>query len=33
MKNIDLADLNTRAATAFGLAIIALLLAYIAFFK
>ena len=28
-----LADINTRAAIAFGLAIIGLLLAYIAFFK
>lgn len=33
MKDINLADLNVRAAIAFGLAMIALLLTYIAFFK
>lgn len=33
MKDINIAELNTRAAIAFGLAVIALLLAYIAFFK
>jgi hypothetical protein len=30
---LDLADLNVRAAIAFGLALIAALLTYIAFFK
>lgn len=33
MKDINLAELNVRAAIAFGLAVIALLLTYIAFFK
>lgn len=33
MKDINLADLNARVAIAFGIAMIALLLTYIAFFK
>lgn len=33
MKDLNLADINVRAAIATGLAIIALLLTYIAFFK
>ena len=36
MKNIeklDIADINTKVSIAFGLALIALLLTYIAFFK
>lgn len=32
-KNIDVEDIGTRAGIGFGLALIALLLAYIAFFK
>jgi len=33
IKDFDFADINVRAQIAFGLAIIALLLTYIAFFK
>ena len=32
-KNIDILDANARAAIAFGIALIVLLLTYIAFFK
>lgn len=32
-QHIDIADINAKTAIAFGLAVIALLLAYIAFFK
>lgn len=32
-KKLDLADINVKVAIAFGLAVIALLLLYIAFYK